>query len=742
MLANGTLLQTRYLIKRCLTYGDTGAVYEAEAIHLGHRPVAVKEFFFQQESLREQFQQEAVMLVRLRHDALPKVSDYFAEGDSDYLVVESIPGRDLDVVLKEKLKTEGTPFDWQQVVKWADRLLEALEYLDSQSPPIIHRDIKPQNLKLTSQGDLFLVDFGFATHPSTPAKPGRNFPANLLNYAPPEQMNGAATDVRSDLYSLGATLHHLLTGEVPDHAKVREEVIRYRVPDPLPFVHELNPQVPKALAELIVRSLALDPEQRYQSATAMRAALRQVPPATEEELTSLERLEAERRQQQELHRRQLEEVRREQEMLAECERQEAEQRKQEEDELRRQEELRGRQLEQERQRQQAAAEFEQHEAVQRRQAEQRLMAEQRRQEEENRHRASRQRELERQRKQAEERRLQQQQRQREVEKQRQAEARVAERIPFEPEHAEKLSQKTQTVREESEFERKRKEKRERQVQPGQLARMDAAGISPNVAGMSLGAIALESLVIESAPDPAMAEPSPAPERKRRTLKFTSPRVFWVAGAVAVLTVSLIFWLWPQRGNEAASHSSKQLQPSSPLPVASASPKVESAEQLQYWFEQFISGQALTVTKHELAAEQEFKLHFKPREDGYLHLLALDGISGQLTAFLPGGAKLSAGRDFVFPNGQRIRGLANGEQLRFTVLWSRQRIENFDALVGQAKSQPEAIKMISTQLSAISPSNIEDFSGRGTPAQIVNSVVNGKESHPPLIFDINLNFTRN
>lgn len=737
MLANGTLLQTRYLIKRCLTYGETGAVYEAEAIHLDHTPVAVKEFFFQQESLREQFQQEAAMLVRLRHDALPKVSDYFAEGDSDYLVVESIPGQTLDAVLKEKLKTEGTPFDWQQVVKWADRLLDALEYLHNQHPPILHLDLKPQNLKLTPHGDLFLVDFGFAKESATP---GRSFPANLLNYASPEQINGIGTDARSDLYSLGATLHSLLTGKVPDHAKVREEVIRYRVPDPLPFVHEINSQVPKALAEFIVRSLALVPESRYQSANAMRAALRQVQPTTEEELTSRERIEVKRRQQEELHRHQLEEER-QQEMLAKSERQEAQQRKQEEEELRRQEELRQRQLEEERQRQQAAAEFEQHEAVQRRQAEQRLLAEQRRQEEENRHRASRQRELERQRKQAEERRLQQQQRQREVEKQRQAEARVAERNPFEPGHAEKLPQKEETVRAESEFERKRKEKRERQSQPRQLARMEAAGISQNVAGMTLGTIAIESPVIASAPDLAIAKPLPAPVRKRRTMTLSSPRVLWAAGAAAVLTVSLILWLWPQRGNEAASGSSNRLQPS-PLPVVSVSPSAESAEQLQYWFEQFISGQALTVTKHELAAEQEFKLHFKPREDGYLYLLALDGISGQLTAFLPGGAKLSAGRDFVFPNGQRIRGLANGEQLRFTVLWARQRIENFDALVEQAKSQPEAIKTISAQLSAIPPGNIEDVSGRGTPAQIVSGIVNRKERDQPMIFDINLNFTKN
>lgn len=737
MLANGTLLQTRYLIQRSLAHGERGAVYEAEAIHLDHTLVAVKELFFQPESLREQFQREAAELVRLCHDALPKVSDYIVEDASHFLVMDFISGHDLDHVLKEKLKAGGTAFDWQQVVKWADRLLDSLEYLHNQHSPIIHRDIKPQNLKLTPQGDLFLVDFGFATEPTTPAKPGRSVPTNLLNYASPEQIKGAGADARSDLYSLGATLHYLLTGEMPDNARVREEVIRYRVPDPLHSVHELNPQVPKPLAEWIVRSQALDPEQRYQSATAMRAALRQVQQETEEDLTSRERLEVTRRQQEEIHQRELEEERIHQEMLAEREKQEAERRKQEEEEHRRQENLRQRQLEEERQREQAAAEFEQQDAAQRRQAEQRLLAEQRRQEEENRHRAARHRDLERQRKQAEERRRQQQQRQREAEKERQAEERIAERKQLELGQAGTPGQTEQTLPEENEFERKRKEKLERPSRLNEFARVEAAGISPNVAGMVLGTIAVEAPVIESTPDLAMAEPLPAAEQGSRKTGFGSSLILWAAAAAVVLMVSLSFWLWPQRRDEAASHASGQLQ-SLPQPVSSASPTLEGVEQLQYWFEQFTNGQALPVTKHELASGQEFKLHFKPREDGYLYLLALDGISGQLTAFLPGGARLSAERDFVFPNGQRIRGLANGEQLRFTVLWSRQRIENFDAMVRQAKSQAEAIKTLSTQLSAISPSNIEDFNGRGDRANVVSS----KESHQPLIFDINLKFTGN
>lgn len=591
MLANGSLLQTRYLIKRLLAQGEMAAFYEAEAAHFDHASVTIKETFSHPRENHEQFQREAAILTKLSHHALPKVHDSFVEGDSRFLVTEFIPGQSLDQLFKEKLKTGATPFHWRQVMDWADRLLDALEYLHSQRPPIFHCDIKPQNLKLTPNGDLFLVNFGLEKGAAVAAKRGRGLLSDKFNYAPPEQLMGTDTDARGDLYSLGATLHHLLSGEMPDSAKVREEVMRYQVPDPLPSAHELNPQVPKPLAELILRSLALDREARYPSAQSMREALRQV---SEELPAPPEVLDAERRRQ-EASRLQWEEPR--------CLQQETDAREQREAEQRRQEE------------------------------EKRFLAEQRRREEENRHREGRQRELE--------------------------------------------QQGTTTL-------------------------------------------LLSHL-----------------KQENRTAAVRLPRVRWVAGTVSVLIVLLVIWLWPQRGNRTASQSlpsvSSQLQP-----AASALPATPAPEQLQYWFEQFVTGQSQTVATHELAAEREFKLHFKSREDGYLYLLAPDGISGRLTAFLPGGARLIAGQEFVFPNGQRIRGLANGGQLRFTVLLSRNRIENFDALVEQAKSQPEAIKTLQIQLGAISPGNIENFSGRGAPANVVSN----QESHQPLIFDINLKFTAN
>jgi formylglycine-generating enzyme required for sulfatase activity/serine/threonine protein kinase len=272
MLANGTLLQERYRIIRLLARGGMGAVYEAEAVHLGNAPVAVKQTFYneQQRVLREQFEREAATMARLRHPALPRVSDHFVEGGGQFLVMEFVPGDDLFTLLKRR----GRPFDCGQVMAWAETLLDALNYIHTQFPPVIHRDIKPQNLKLTPQGELFLIDFGLAKSASTPTHSSASLHAYTLSYAPPEQIEGAGTDPRSDIYSLAATLHHLLAGEPPVDARVRQEIVRYQAPDPLRLLHQVNPQIPPAVAMVIARAMALDREGRYVSAAAMLQALR------------------------------------------------------------------------------------------------------------------------------------------------------------------------------------------------------------------------------------------------------------------------------------------------------------------------------------------------------------------------------------------------------------------------------------------------------------------------------------
>jgi formylglycine-generating enzyme required for sulfatase activity/serine/threonine protein kinase len=273
MLANGMLLQERYRIIRLLARGGMGAVYEAEAVHLGNAPVAVKQTFYNehQRTLREQFEREAATMARLRHPALPRVSDHFVEGGGQFLVMEFIPGDDLLALFNRR----GLPFDCGQVLAWAETLLDALDYIHTQHPPVIHRDIKPQNLKLTPRGELFLIDFGLAKNATTPTHSSASLHAYTLSYAPPEQIEGAGTDPRSDLYSLAATLHHLLAGEPPVDARVRQEVVRYQAPDPLRLLHQVNPQIPPAVAMVIARAMALDRDYRYTSAGAMLQALRE-----------------------------------------------------------------------------------------------------------------------------------------------------------------------------------------------------------------------------------------------------------------------------------------------------------------------------------------------------------------------------------------------------------------------------------------------------------------------------------
>src|SRR5215510_3879063 len=284
MLAPNTLLQGRYLVMRLLGQGGMGAVYQATDRKFGNA-VALKETFYNDLQLRKAFSHEARLLNRLRHAALPVVTDYFAIGERQFLVMQYIPGKDLEQLLADR-KTQGQGvFMASQVIRWADQLLDALEYLHSQKPPIIHRDIKPQNLKLTPRGEVILLDFGLAkgivTHQSQVSQSIRGY---TPNYASLEQIRGTGTDARSDIYSIGATMYHLLTGEMPQDALTRIAAILMSQPDPLKSITSMNPEVPAPVAQVIEKAMAAHPDQRYSSAAAMRQALRSLassaPPAS------------------------------------------------------------------------------------------------------------------------------------------------------------------------------------------------------------------------------------------------------------------------------------------------------------------------------------------------------------------------------------------------------------------------------------------------------------------------------
>jgi serine/threonine protein kinase len=274
MLTPNTLLQNRYLILRLLAEGGMGAVYESKDQRLGNT-VALKETYFTDEQMRRAFHREAAMLATLRHHSLPKVIDHFAEGEGQFLVMEYIRGDDLSKVLS----MSGGPIPPRDALAWADQLLATLEYLHSQRPAIIHRDIKPQNLKLNERGEVILLDFGLAKEAAGTGTFNRSVSPSVrgytLIYAPLEQIQGIGTDPRSDLYSVAATIYHLITNVPPADAVLRASAYIEGKPDPLRPAHELNPRVSTAISEVLAVALSQDRARRQPNAKVLREQLRQ-----------------------------------------------------------------------------------------------------------------------------------------------------------------------------------------------------------------------------------------------------------------------------------------------------------------------------------------------------------------------------------------------------------------------------------------------------------------------------------
>lgn len=255
-----------------------GAVYRAEDVRLEGRLCAIKEvrpdFAADQVMLRqtqEQFHREASILARLDHPNLPKVSDYFTENDREYLVMDFVAGRDLREIVNEA-EADGRVLAERRVLKWAAQLCDALEYLHVQDPPVLHRDIKPANIKLTPGGLIKLVDFGLVklmapdTNRTITVLQGRG----TVAYTPLEQYGGDTghTDVRSDIYALGATLYHLLTRYPPLDAKRR-----FLSPNDFQSPRELNAQISSRVERAVLAAIAMHPDERPDSMAGFRDIL-------------------------------------------------------------------------------------------------------------------------------------------------------------------------------------------------------------------------------------------------------------------------------------------------------------------------------------------------------------------------------------------------------------------------------------------------------------------------------------
>jgi serine/threonine protein kinase len=239
------LLNQRYRVQHVIGRGGMGTVYLGVDTHLGDRLVAIKEMtpgnqpFAETVAMAKRFQQEAHLLAGLQHPHLPSIYDHFSEGHRWYLVMSFIKGQTLDAYLQ----TRGGRLGIEEVVEIGLDLCSVLQYLHTYRPPIIFRDLKPSNIMRTMDGHIYLIDFGIARI----FKPGQQSDTSYqgsLGYAPPEQYGTSQTTPRSDIYALGVTLYHLLTGYDPATTPFHLPPLKSLVPNaPLQFVTLLNSMV-------------------------------------------------------------------------------------------------------------------------------------------------------------------------------------------------------------------------------------------------------------------------------------------------------------------------------------------------------------------------------------------------------------------------------------------------------------------------------------------------------------------
>jgi serine/threonine protein kinase len=260
-LRAGYLLDNRYRIEKVLGEGGMGRVYLARDTRLSDRAVAVKEMHvgegIQEQKAVEDFNRERDILARLSHPGIPGIIDYLALERRHYLVMEYIPGGDLQGRL-DKLGPNGR-LPENVVLQWGSQILDVLSFLHAQQPPIIYRDLKPANIMIDENGRAMLIDFGIARF-LPPG--GRGTQIGSVGYAPPEQYMGKI-EPRSDLYALAATMHHLLTGRDP----------QLEPPFSFPPVRQLAPAVSEHTERVLMQALDKDVNKRPPSAQAMLAAL-------------------------------------------------------------------------------------------------------------------------------------------------------------------------------------------------------------------------------------------------------------------------------------------------------------------------------------------------------------------------------------------------------------------------------------------------------------------------------------
>ena len=272
-LPEGTVLRERYRIKKKIGEGGYGCIYLADDL-LKKREYAVKEMLdcsiegIKNDETLEQFRFEAEILVDLAHPQLPKVEDYFEHEGKYYFVMEYIAGNNLCEIVEKNISY----LSQDQVVEWAYQLCEILDYLHSHEPPVIFRDLKPENVMLTEKGKIMLIDFGISKVLEDSTKTTAAAQSVTPHFAPPEQYGIEGTDTLSDIYSLGATLYYLITKSVP-----KDSITRFTSKNKeLTLPSELNSAVTSGFESVILKAMALDKGNRYQSIKEMKKDLDKV----------------------------------------------------------------------------------------------------------------------------------------------------------------------------------------------------------------------------------------------------------------------------------------------------------------------------------------------------------------------------------------------------------------------------------------------------------------------------------
>jgi eukaryotic-like serine/threonine-protein kinase len=276
-LKTGETLRGRYRIRKIIGQGGMGCIYLCDDLRLEGRQCALKEVEHDKtlsenliKEARTQFEREATVLARLDHPNLPKVSDFFAINQRDYLVMDYVPGKDLRTLMVDA-RDNNRFLAESDVLDWANQLSDALTYLHGQTPIVLHRDIKPSNLKITPNGILKLVDFGLVKL----LAPGEVTITILQGqgtalYTPLEQYGGdiGHTDARSDIFSFASTLYHMLTNKAPVDARQR-----FLNPSALTPVRQINTAISLRTEKAILWGMSLHPDDRPQTVDDFRDAL-------------------------------------------------------------------------------------------------------------------------------------------------------------------------------------------------------------------------------------------------------------------------------------------------------------------------------------------------------------------------------------------------------------------------------------------------------------------------------------